>query len=93
MKIFNNVYAMRTLTALWLCLLFCAAAPVEAATYAYRNDVFAYDTPSAGASSVAWHASGASPGCTAPSPIAEFRYQEGGRQVRVYRIIPAPFDC
>lgn len=54
----------KLLSALWLCALFCVAAPVEAATYAYRNDVFAYDTPSAGASSVTWHASGAAPGCT-----------------------------
>lgn len=27
------------------------------------------------------------PNCTAPSPIAEFCYQEAGRQVRVYRIV------
>lgn len=40
------------------------AASAQAATYAYRNDVFAYDTPSAAATSVAWHATGASPACT-----------------------------
>lgn len=37
---------------------------VQAATYSYRNQAFAYDTPSAGATTVAWHASGASPACT-----------------------------
>lgn len=36
----------------------------QAQTYAYKNDVFAYDTPSGTASSVTWHTSGASPGCT-----------------------------
>lgn len=40
------------------------ATSAHAQTYAYRNDVFAYDTPSGTATSVAWHASGASPGCT-----------------------------
>lgn len=40
------------------------AANAQAATYAYRNDVFAYDTPSAAATSVTWHATGASPACT-----------------------------
>ncbi|QAU34277.1 DUF6701 domain-containing protein [Janthinobacterium sp. 17J80-10] len=46
-----------------LCLLLwtCGA---QAATYAYRNDVFSYDTPSASAGVVAWHTSGAAPGCT-----------------------------
>ena len=55
----------------WLgrCLLLLGAALLAqtsalAQTYAYRNDVFAYDPPSGSASSVAWHASGASPGCT-----------------------------
>jgi len=36
----------------------------HAATYAYRNDSFSYDTPSASATTVAWHATGASPACT-----------------------------
>lgn len=40
------------------------AGAAEAATYAYRNDTFAYDTPSGSASTVGWHSSGASPGCT-----------------------------
>jgi MSHA biogenesis protein MshQ len=40
------------------------AASAQAATYAYRNDVFAYDTPSAAATSVSWHTTGASPACT-----------------------------
>ena len=47
----------------WACLGL-AVAPVQAQTYAYRNDVFAYDTPSGAATSVAWHATGASPACT-----------------------------
>ena len=46
------------------CLLGLAPPVIQAQTYAYRNDVFAYDTPSAAAQSVAWHASGASPACT-----------------------------
>lgn len=36
----------------------------QTSTYAYRSDPFAYDTPSAAATSVTWHASGASPACT-----------------------------
>jgi MSHA biogenesis protein MshQ len=36
----------------------------NAATYAYRNDSFSYDTPSVSASTVTWHATGASPACT-----------------------------
>jgi len=36
----------------------------EAATYAYRNDVFAYDTPSGSASTVTWHTTNPSPACT-----------------------------
>lgn len=36
----------------------------HAATYAYRNDSFSYDTPSVSASTVTWHATGASPACT-----------------------------
>lgn len=47
----------------WACLGL-AAMPLHAQTYAYRNDVFAYDTPSGTATSVTWHTSGASPGCT-----------------------------
>jgi MSHA biogenesis protein MshQ len=45
-------------------LLILFAGTAQAATYAYRNQAFAYDTPSAGATTVAWHASGASPACT-----------------------------
>ncbi|MES2584923.1 MAG: DUF6701 domain-containing protein [Pseudomonadota bacterium] len=45
-------------------LLFTSQA-AQAQTYAYRNDVFAYDTPTAGATNVTWHASGATPACTA----------------------------
>ncbi|MBX9816862.1 MAG: LamG domain-containing protein, partial [Burkholderiaceae bacterium] len=36
----------------------------QTSTYAYRSDTFAYDTPSGTATSVTWHASGASPACT-----------------------------
>lgn len=49
----------------WIVLgLLCWVGAAQAATYAYRNDVFSYDTPSGSASTVSWHASGASPGCT-----------------------------
>lgn len=51
----------------FLLLVFSAhffASPAQAVTYAYRNDVFSYDTPSAAATSVTWHATGASPACT-----------------------------
>lgn len=44
--------------------LVLACGQVQAATYAYRNQAFSYDTPSAGATAVAWHGSGASPACT-----------------------------
>lgn len=37
---------------------------VQAQTYAYRNDVFAYDVPSGAASSVVWHTTSPSPACT-----------------------------
>ncbi len=40
------------------------SAQVQAQTYAYRNDVFAYDTPSGGAAPVLWHTTNASPACT-----------------------------
>ena len=64
MKTFTNSFGRRALFALWLCVCLWGAATAEAATYAYRNDVFAYDTPSGSATSVTWHASGASPACT-----------------------------
>ncbi|MBA3058535.1 MAG: LamG domain-containing protein [Gammaproteobacteria bacterium] len=48
--------------ALWACLM--AGQSLHAQTYAYRNDVFAYDTPSGSASTVTWHTSGTSPACT-----------------------------
>jgi MSHA biogenesis protein MshQ len=49
----------------WLAaaLAFVSGA-AQAATYAYRNDTFSYDTPSGSAATVGWHSSGASPGCT-----------------------------
>ncbi len=45
-------------------LLTFATLPSIAATYAYRNDVFSYDTPSAAAKTVTWHTSNAAPACT-----------------------------
>lgn len=57
-----TVPALRMLL-LWLALAGFAGT-AQAATYAYRNQAFAYDTPSAGATTVAWHANGASPACT-----------------------------
>mgnify|MGYP000880003407 FL=1 len=58
-------FVLRCFVGLGWAWLGLAVAPVHAqTTYAYRNDVFAYDTPSGAASSVTWHASGASPGCT-----------------------------
>ncbi len=50
------------LLALLVCVLMGPVA--QAQTYAYRNDVFAYDTPSGGATSAVWHATGTSPACT-----------------------------
>jgi MSHA biogenesis protein MshQ len=47
----------------FLCLSVCVA-PAQAATYAYRADTFAYDTPSGTAASVVWHTTTASPSCT-----------------------------
>jgi MSHA biogenesis protein MshQ len=50
---------------LWLAaaLVFVSGA-AEAATYAYRNDTFSYDAPSASATTVGWHSSGNPPACT-----------------------------
>jgi len=52
----------------WLTLSLCAwlfgVGLAEAATYAYRNDVFAYDPPSVAASTITWHTSWESPACT-----------------------------
>ena len=45
-------------------LLTFAALPSIAATYAYRNDAFSYDTPTAAAKTVTWHTTSASPACT-----------------------------
>jgi MSHA biogenesis protein MshQ len=47
-----------------LMLLLGLSAGAQTSTYAYRSDTFAYDTPSGTATSVAWHASGATPACT-----------------------------
>ena len=57
--VFKIVFAM-----VWL-----LAASANAATYAYRNDTFAYDTPSASAVTVTWHngttgATNGAPACT-----------------------------
>lgn len=72
----KNNYGSRLLLGwfkrcLWLTLacLGLVATPALAQTYAYRNDVFAYDTPSGTAVTVPWHAGtdGAwlgSPACT-----------------------------
>ncbi len=57
-------FLRRCLAWLGLAWLGLAFMPVQAQTYAYRNDVFAYDTPSGTATSVAWHATGATPACT-----------------------------
>jgi len=58
-------FVLRYLVGLCWAWLGLAVAPAQAqTTYAYRNDVFAYDTPTGAATNVAWHASGASPACT-----------------------------
>lgn len=58
----------RTLQSTLYCVLalltLLAAWPALAATYAYRNDTFSYDTPSTSAKTVTWHTSGAAPVCT-----------------------------
>ena len=62
-------FLVRYLTWLcWTCIGF-AVVPAQAQTYAYRNDVFAYDTPTVAATTVGWHAGTdgtwlASPACT-----------------------------
>jgi MSHA biogenesis protein MshQ len=53
----------------WLVLLalffgMCVGCQVQAQTYAYRADTFAYDTPSGTATSVVWHATSPTPACT-----------------------------
>lgn len=58
-------FVLRCFVGLGLAWLGVAVAPAQAqTTYAYRNDVFAYDTPTGAATNVAWHASGATPACT-----------------------------
>lgn len=62
-NIFNRMIGRNWLVLpLFMCLLGSGLA--EAATYAYRNDVFAYDTPSGSASTVVWHTTSPSPACT-----------------------------
>jgi len=56
-RFFRNLILM--LFSFWL-----GMPSVQAATYAYRNDVFAYDTPSASATTLSWHNAGTSPACT-----------------------------
>jgi MSHA biogenesis protein MshQ len=53
-----------TLLILCALLVWLTVPGAQAATYSFRNDVFAYDTPSASATTVTWHASGAAPACT-----------------------------
>lgn len=55
---------IRALAGLLLAGVLLLGGTVQAQTYAYRNDPFAYDTPSASATSITWHSSGASPACT-----------------------------
>lgn len=45
---------LRAFLAVWLA---CCGAAALAQTYAYRNDVFSYDTPSTAAKTVTWHTS------------------------------------
>ncbi len=45
----------------WLAV---ASLPVQAATYAFRAETFAYDTPSASANTVTWHTTSNAPSCT-----------------------------
>ncbi|MGE5470339.1 MAG: DUF6701 domain-containing protein [Bacteroidota bacterium] len=47
-----------------LAVILLISGSAEAATYAYRNDVFSYDTPSASAGTVSWHTSSTAPACT-----------------------------
>ena len=55
---------MRMMMRLIGLLLLLGACSAHAATYAYRNDVFNYDTPSGTANTVTWHATSPSPACT-----------------------------
>lgn len=60
-----QIWRIKALLALWLMLLgWGVAGSAGAATYAYRNDTFSYDTPSGAASSVTWHISSPAPACT-----------------------------
>ncbi|QTN26493.1 hypothetical protein HZ993_14270 [Rhodoferax sp. AJA081-3] len=98
---------IRWFTLLLWALLGLAVAPVQAQTYAYRADTFAYDTPSGAATSVVWHNSSPAPACTGypdgdddwadiPFP-AGFNFRFGGvaySSVRVYSngILAFPTD-
>jgi MSHA biogenesis protein MshQ len=64
MHIHHQNSILRLLTYTFTLLLSLAFLPAMAATYAYRNDVFSYDTPSAAAKTATWHTSGNAPACT-----------------------------
>lgn len=64
MKSYKNSKGWRALSALWLCAWLWSALAANAATYAYRNDAFSYDTPSGSATSLTWHTGSAAPACT-----------------------------
>lgn len=64
MNTFKNRFGWRALFVLALCACILGSGLADAATYAYRNDVFAYDTPSGSATSVTWHTSSPAPACT-----------------------------
>ncbi len=48
----------------WFLVLLGLSPATQAATYAYRTDVFSYDAPSGSATAVGWHTGTASPACT-----------------------------
>lgn len=56
----NESFFTRWLGWLLAWLLIAGVGAAQAQTYAYRNDVFSYDTPSAAAQTVTWHTTNAS---------------------------------
>lgn len=60
-----HVTSVRCLAWFFGLLVGFAAGPLNAATYAYRADTFAYDTPTVTAANATWHSTNASPACTA----------------------------
>ncbi len=60
----NRQLILHWCTVLLIVSTLFVVSTANAATYAYLNDNFSYDTPTVAATNVTWHTTGASPACT-----------------------------